>query len=60
MDEEQEADDADGTTPAQDSHTMLAVALESFVELQRAGVVWDIVHNGRMHKNIDFVILFPL
>ena len=59
MDEEKEAADTDGAIPAQDFHTMLAVILESFVELQRTGMVWDLVYNGRMYKNVEFVIFVP-
>ena len=59
MVEDQEADDTDGAIPAQDFHTMLAVILESFVELQRTGMVWDLVYNGRMYKNVEFVIFVP-
>ena len=40
---------------AQDFHTMLAVILESFVELQRTGFYWDLVYKGILYKNIEFV-----
>lgn len=54
-DEEEE----DGAVKAQDFHTMLKTILESFVELQRTGMVWDLVYKGKLYKNIEFVIFVP-
>ena len=44
---------------AQDFHTMLSVILESFVELQRTGFVWDLVYKGKLYRNIEFIVFVP-
>ena len=49
-------EDEENEVPAQDFHTMLSVILESFVELQRTGFVWDLVYKGKLYKNIKFKI----
>ena len=35
-------EDEEDAVPAKDFHSMLRVVLESFVELQRTGFVWDL------------------
>ena len=56
-DEDSHSDeDEDGSVKAQDFHTMLRAILKSFVELQRTGFVWDLVYNGKLYRNIHFVI----
>ena len=54
-----EEEELDGACKAQDFHTMLSAILESFVELQRTVFVWDLVHKGKEHKGIEFVIFVP-
>ena len=54
-----EEEGLDGTCKAQDFHTVLSVILESFVELQRTGFVWDLVYKGKEYKGIEFVIFVP-
>ena len=58
-DSDQEDDDVDGAVKAQDFHTMLKVILESFVELQRTGFVWDLKYKGKVYKDIEFVLFVP-
>jgi len=58
-DEEEEDEAADGAVKAQDFHTMLKAILESFVELQRTGFVWDLVYRGKVYRDIEFVIFVP-
>ena len=57
--EEGEDEDEESSVKAQDFHTILSTILESFVELQRTGFIWDLVHKGKLHKNIKFVIFVP-
>ena len=56
---DEEATDGDLAVKAQDFHTMLSTILESFVELQRTGFVWDLAYKGKVYKNIEFVIFVP-
>lgn len=58
-DEEEEDALVDGAVKAQDFHTMLKAILESFVELQRTGFVWDLVYRGKVYHDIEFVIFVP-
>ena len=58
-DEEEEDELVDGAVKAQDFHTMLKAILESFVELQRTGFVWDLVYRGKVYRDIEFVIFVP-
>ena len=58
-DEEKEDDDEEAMVGAQDFHTMLSVILESFLELQRTGFVWDLVYKGKVYKKVRFVIFVP-
>jgi hypothetical protein len=57
--ETDDQDEEDGAVKAQDFHTILSVILESFVNLQRTGFVWDLVYNGKLYRNIEFVIYVP-
>ena len=56
--------DDDGVAPdnsvvkAQDSHTMLAALLESYVELQGTGFEWDLCYNGKVFR-VRFVMFTP-
>ena len=42
-DTDEEADE--NVVKVQDLHTMLSVALENFVDVQRTGFMWDLVHD---------------
>lgn len=55
----EDEDTEDGAVKAQDFHTMLTAILESFVELQHTGFVWDLVYKGRVYRNIEFVLFVP-
>ena len=61
VDEDTDSDyeDEDGAVKAQDFHTILDAILESFVELQRTGFMWDLVYKGKVYKNIKFIIFVP-
>ena len=52
-------EDEDGAVKAQDFHTMLDAILESFVDLQRTGFIFDLVYKGKVYTNIKFVIFVP-
>ena len=57
---ESEQEDAENeAVHAQDFHTMLSVILESFVELQRTGFVWDLVYKGKLYREVEMVIFVP-
>ena len=49
----------DGINKAQDLHTMLAVILKSYIELQNTGFYWDLVYKKRVYKNVEFVLFTP-
>ena len=57
--EDEEDKDEESDVKAQDFHTMLSTTLESFVDLQRTGFIWDLVYNGKLYKNIKFIIFVP-
>lgn len=59
QDSEEGSDEEDGAVKAQDFHTMLKAILESFVELQRTGFLWDLVYKGKLYKGIEFVLFVP-
>ena len=59
VDTEEEDEEEDGAVKAQDFHTMLKAILQSFVELQRTGFVWDLMYNGKLYQDIEFVIFVP-
>ena len=44
---------------AQDPHTCLAEILKDYVKLQNSGFYWDLAYNGRVHKNVEFVLFTP-
>lgn len=56
---DQEDINANDAVKAQDFHTILSVILKSLIELQETGFVWDLVYNGKLYKNIEFVIFVP-
>ena len=45
--------------PAQDFHTVLQDILESYVELQKTGFKWDLMHNGKLCKGVEFIPFVP-
>jgi hypothetical protein len=57
--DEEDNESEDGAVHAQDFHTMLSTILESFVELQRTGFIWDLVYKGKLYKGIEFVPFVP-
>ena len=59
QDEETDEDETDRAVKAQDFHTILSAILESFVQLQETGFIWDLVHKGKIYKGIEFVIFVP-
>ncbi len=55
-------DEGDGNNTAvkaQDMHAMLAVILRSFLPLQEKGFLWDLSHNGIVHKDTKFIPFVP-
>lgn len=49
------SEDLDGAPKAQDLHSMLRVALKSFVKLQKTGFIWDLVYKKRIYEDIEFI-----
>lgn len=47
------------THVAQDLHAMLDVIMASFVELQKKGLKWDLCYNGKIYKDVEFVLFVP-
>ena len=52
--ESSDQDDAYTDQKAQDFHKMLSVILESYVEIERTGFVWDLVYKKRLYRDIHF------
>ncbi len=44
---------------AQDLHVQLNVILKSFLKLQKTGFIWDLYYNGKVWKDVEFVIFTP-
>ena len=44
---------------AQDMHTILATILEGFVEIQKAGLRWDLQIGGRVFRDVEFKFFVP-
>jgi hypothetical protein len=40
---------------AQDLHSILAKILESFIEIQNTGFVWDLMYRGKKYSSVKFV-----
>ena len=55
LDAEGEEDATKQVNKAQDFHTMLACLLESFLNVQKNGFVWDLRYRGKTYKNVEFV-----
>ena len=49
----------DGVNKAQDLHTILDVILETHVELQNKGFIWDLFYRDKVYKDIEFVLFTP-
>ena len=45
---------------AQDFHAILSVILESFLEVQAAGILFDQKYMRKIHRNIHFVFFTPM
>ena len=41
---------------AQDLHSMIAVLLESYVNIQETGFVWDLHYRNNVYKDVKFVL----
>ena len=44
---------------AQDLHTMLAKILDSYVELQESGFLWDLHYKNNIYRDVEFVLYTP-
>ena len=49
-------EDKDSDVKAQDFHSMLRFALQSFVKLQKSGFKWNLPLGGKMYKDLEFVL----
>ena len=60
--EEDDYDPDEGTSPtkAQDFHHMLAIILESYVDLQETGFVWDLPHGKKVLKDMHNKLFTPM
>ena len=45
---------------AQDFHFMLGVILAPMIELQRSGMIWDLMHKFKMYKGVKFEFYIPM
>ncbi len=43
----------------QDFHAVLDAILESLVQLQEEGLVWDFYYRGKLYKDVEFVFFVP-
>ena len=50
-----ESDDKDTDVKAQDMHKMLAAALHEFVNLQKTGFMFDLVHNRKLFRDAEII-----
>jgi hypothetical protein len=59
---EDETDQDEGVSviKAQDFHTMLAVILESWVELQETGFIWDLAYKMRRYHDTHWHLFTPM
>ena len=44
---------------AQDLHAMVAKVLEDYLKIQESGFVWDLQYNGKVYKDVEFVLFTP-
>jgi hypothetical protein len=56
-----EADDEEDedAVKAQDLHRMFEVILESYVKIQDKGFIFDFFYNGKLYKDVEFVLFTP-
>ena len=52
-------DKPDALQKAQDLHAMLDFILAGLVKLQKEGLKWDLIYNGRTFKDVEFVFFVP-
>lgn len=58
-DDSESEEAVDGAPKAQDLHSMLRVALKSFVKLQKTGFIWDFKYKNKTYKDVEFIIYVP-
>ena len=44
---------------AQDLHSMLRIVFKSYIKLQKTGFTWSLSHQGKVYKDIEFVMFTP-
>ena len=61
-DGETNEEDQDTEVKAQDFHTMIATILEAsgFLDLQRTGMLWDLVHKGLCYRDSHLKFVVPM
>ena len=62
VDIDADAGGEDGLTEikAQDFHFMLGVILAPMIDLQRSGMIWDLMHKFQLYKNVHFELYVPI
>ncbi len=50
---------SDSVSKAQDLHSMLDVILKDYIKLQETGFIWDLVYDGELYENVEFVLFTP-
>jgi hypothetical protein len=60
-DDSQDAEEKDGVGDknVQDWHAMVGTILESFVDLQETGFIWDLAHKGIVYEDIVYKVFVP-
>jgi len=49
----------DALQKCQDLHAMLDHILEGLVKIQKEGLTWDLIYNGRSFRGVEFVFFVP-
>ena len=44
---------------AQDLHTILDKIFEEYIKIQNTGFIWDLFYNGKLYKDVEFVLFTP-
>ena len=52
-------DKPDALRKSQDLHAMLDFILAGLVKLQKEGLKWDLIYNGRAYNDVEFVFFVP-
>jgi hypothetical protein len=52
-------EEAEDFCKAQDLHAMVAKVLEDYLKIQESGFVWDLQYNGKVYKDVEFVLFTP-